>query len=380
MPTPSARSLANLETSASTARVLNLLHVWRANKHDLEYQARPFFEDQTLNKALIIKHRLRHDEESLFPKRRSVGTKIVIPVEPTDLRLGGRGVFVDEKRFHEKIESLVASGSVSDADYVLLTYLDNLPSLDPFITREQMKRKGFHPAPCYFRINEADMRSMKAFVHAEIQSLVTLSLGASAGGDAGTYTAKLVSKLLSDEIDSDMEPFRLTLKLSEEEYREGIFCWKGFLYYKWCLKAIVPRMDTVSPAIAAIKPLERTNRETQESIERSKSNISVALRDTFSKVVYTLDAYDAAYAGLTKKGDATLFRDFLLGAPSMFSALGERLGALEHMVSFWSYRFPQGKTVQVYLNELLDIFRDFEESLNGVAPKSMASAGLTSNW
>ena len=37
------------------------------------------------------------------------------------------------------------------------------------------------------------------------------------------------------------------------------------------------------------------------------------------------------------------FRDFLLRAPYMFLELGEKMGAISHIVSFWRYRFPPGR-------------------------------------
>ena len=58
-----------------------------------------------------------------------------------------------------------------------------------------------------------------------------------------------------------------------------------------------------------------------------------------------------------------LDREFLLSAPAMFCDLGERLGAVNHIVSFWNFRFPQGKMPIVTGPELVDILADFEESL-----------------
>ena len=39
------------------------------------------------------------------------------------------------------------------------------------------------------------------------------------------------------------------------------------------------------------------------------------------------------------------FRDFLLSAPYMFLELGEKMGAISHIVSFWRYRFPKDRTL-----------------------------------
>ena len=53
------------------------------------------------------------------------------------------------------------------------------------------------------------------------------------------------------------------------------------------------------------------------------------------------------------------FRDFLLSAPYMFLELGEKLGAISHIVSFWRYRFPPGSPHQIDAEELTAIFQDF---------------------
>jgi len=53
-----------------------------------------------------------------------------------------------------------------------------------------------------------------------------------------------------------------------------------------------------------------------------------------------------------------------LNAPAMFCELGERLGAVSHIVSFWNFRFPQGRLPVVTGPELMDIFTDFESSLS----------------
>ena len=49
---------------------------------------------------------------------------------------------------------------------------------------------------------------------------------------------------------------------------------------------------------------------------------------------------------LVEKQTPKTFRDFLLSAPHMFLELGEKLGAISHIVSFWRYRFPTGHARQ----------------------------------
>jgi hypothetical protein len=84
---------------------------------------------------------------------------------------------------------------------------------------------------------------------------------------------------------------------------------------------------------------------------------------TVDSVNEMLGVYDKAYASLTQDGQPTGFRDFLLKAPAMFMALGEQTGAVQHIVSFWRYRFPPRKPAMIAPEELMDIFMDFEDSL-----------------
>ena len=90
------RNLAHLEESASTARVLNLLRVYRRQRNNPAYSENPLFQSPTLNRSIILKHRLRRNERDLFFDARKTATKIIIPIDGAELKLGGRFVFVNQ--------------------------------------------------------------------------------------------------------------------------------------------------------------------------------------------------------------------------------------------------------------------------------------------
>ena len=66
-----------------------------------------------------------------------------------------------------------------------------------------------------------------------------------------------------------------------------------------------------------------------------------------------------SFADLVAHQAPKTFRDFLLSAPYMFLELGEKLGAISHIVSFWRYRFPSGASHAIDGDELSAIFQDF---------------------
>lgn len=355
------RNLAHLTRSASTARVLNLLKVAQEHGHADDWAARPMFQTPALNTALIIKHRLRRNEVDVFNSRRQVATKIVIPIDSDDLKSGGRYVFVNQRGFEA---SLLETFGVdpSHPDVHVLRLMDELPSLDPFLLREQLRRAGVDPAPCYFALSEADLDRMTAFVEGEIEPLVTLSLGPDV--TAVGSVRKMAATILSNRSGARMEALRQTLRLDAEQYEEGVFCWKGFLYYKWALKSLMAEVLAVADAVWSARPVGPVDVHAREYLDRGRDVLRRRILKTCEDAHQTLAVYDRAYAALTVEGDPTAFRDFLLEAPAMFSRLGEQLGAIQHVVSFWRFRFAPG-SAQVGVEELIDIFMDFETGLRG---------------
>src|SRR5438445_11953798 len=94
---------------------------------------------------------------------------------------------------------------------------------------------------------------MQRFVSGEISKLVELAYGGGASGAPDANISKLVTLLLSGEVDARLAPLRLTLGLEGENFREGVFSWKGFLYYKWVLNTLWPELREVITELAEIK-------------------------------------------------------------------------------------------------------------------------------
>ncbi|MCA0368190.1 MAG: hypothetical protein LCH57_09045 [Proteobacteria bacterium] len=365
------RSLEHLKGSASTARVLNLLRVWEENGdsradgavRNPDWAARPIFRTTALNRALFIKHRLRRNETDLFTGRRQVATKVIIPIDEDDLKTGGRYLFVNQIGFERMMMEAFGVPS-SHPDLETLRLIDKLPSLDPFLLREQLRRGGLDPSPCYFSISDSDLQRMLAFVRSEIEPLVTLSLGGDTIAVASDSASRMAAKILSNTPGDQLDALRLTLRLAPEQYQEGVFCWKGFLYYKWTLSALLGDVAAVAEAVRTIKPIGKTDDAAREFLTRSRDVLRARIIKTCDEVSRTLRVYDDAYSKLTREGQPTAFRDFLLDAPAMFAKLGDQLGAVQHIVSYWRFRFAPGAP-PANVEELMDIFMDFETGLLG---------------
>jgi hypothetical protein len=338
---------------ASTSRVLNLHQIARQHGADPEFQQKPLFLSPVINRSFVLKHRLRADETYLFSAPRAVATKIIIPFDNDDLKAGGYGMFVGERSYSDMLRQAGHyKPAALESDMAVLGRINALPSLDPFLLREQLRFHNIEVAPCYFPISEGDRRQMQEFAERELSRLVLL-----VGGQSDS--ARFVGAMLSNDLDQKLAPLRETLGLSGEEFREGVFSWRGFLYYKWSMLDFWPEVMNVLRDLKGFQPARQTTAEQKSFLAGARRTIIQAVRDNGEAVTKALSVYDHAYGDLVANQSPKIFRDFLLSAPTMFLDLGEKLGAVSHIVSLWKHRFAPGLRSKVDADELSTIFHDF---------------------
>ena len=356
------RSLSLLEQSGATARVLNLGAAARRGP-PADAEAKPLFHNTQLNRSIILKHRLRRDEQELFGGLRLQATKVVMPIDANDLDVGAQAMFVGQRGYPEMLNSILGVQSrFASHDRMVLQILDECSTLDPFVVRERLRRHGIEPSPHYFEIGAADMSRMYAFVAREIGPLARQSETEAAIPIEGA--TRLSRKLLSNQADVETEPLRQTLKLDPAEYREGVFCWKAFLYYKWRLEDSREPLRQTMREIAAAQPAFAVIQKELLGLQaRLRSLVDAALKSIAADVA----VYDMAYANLVRAGDPAPFRQFLLTGPSLFDRLGEGVAALQHLITYWRYRVPGAETT-LDPADLREILVEFIQSLHAFEP------------
>lgn len=367
--TPSSdgrRDLSLIRASGSTARVLNLALVFERFGQSEDFLERPLFRNHKLNRALILKHAVRVHERGLFERPEPHTTKIVFPFSATELGIGGTSAMVGERKFTQLLRKAVgAEGDKDDfeADCELLTLLHELPSFDPFLLREQLKRAGHQPARCFFDVSDADVASMLVFVQAAIAPLVGAAFGA-AGRRAEKLSMRLAEKLMTDENAQLLSPLRDTMRLSIGEFAEGAFAWKGFLYYKWTLNDLVVRQGAFGSRFSGCT-VDSEDRRVRYEIDKLKKDVLSQMDRVLIRATQMMHVYDSAFMAMAR-GDPTLFREFLIQAPAQFLPLGEALGAVKHIHSFWGFRFPEKTPLRLEAEEFQDMLQEFERMLNGI--------------
>jgi hypothetical protein len=360
-------SLANLSRSSSTDRVLNLSTVYQDFRNTPEYTQAPLFKNPRLNKSIFLKHTLRaHEREEGAYDRMSV-TKVILPFDTSDLSLGGYSCFLHDMEVEKTISALFGGDISSEPfrrDMQILRVLDSIPTFDPFLLRERLKRDGLVVSRCYFALSEADANRMREYVQGEIQKIVRLAVSHSSGHLE--QASVLTHKLMTDETNASLEPLRQVLQLSGEEWRDGVFAWKGFLYYSWNIDAITKFMPEVQRQFLESRIKGATRTEMQE-IEAIRRRISCCLAYLSGIANDGVQLYRSAYKDLIE-GKPSTFQEFLRNSPARFLEVGEAFGMIMHIKSFWQFRCRNlGSTLTA--DEALDVFRDFDRQFSAIYEK-----------
>jgi hypothetical protein len=358
------RSLKSLSDNASTSRVLNLSRTYGLFKGDVGYLSRPFFHDQSLNRAMFVKHRLRRDETYLLPDAPSVATKIIFPFDSTMLRSGGRSIFIGQTGFVQAMSQVMGPDTrYTKRDFDVLGVLAHLPSLDPFLLKEFLARKKIEPADCYFDISVADMTRMFEFASQEIGELITLAFGGVGGGVDSPAIARLVDAMMARDAGERLDPLRATLGLSGQAFDDGVFSWKGFLYYKWQFGEVAKNLNRIMSELDLMRFDDRPTAADLEGLTAQKVKLRKSIRSAARECTAILSLYDDAFRDLVDRGKAAAFRKFLIEAPRLFVDLGSSMGTISHIVSYWNHRFPEEAALSMNSDEFALVLLDFQSSL-----------------
>jgi len=82
------------------------------------------------------------------------------------------------------------------------------------------------------------------------------------------------------------------MRLEGEAYREGVFSWKGFLYYKWVLSDLAPKLGAVVKELPLLRATGHRDRDSVTYIEKARVRLLEAINQRRREVAAALQVYD----------------------------------------------------------------------------------------
>jgi hypothetical protein len=367
--------VANLKlivAMSSSARILNLHALAAEHPTEPDFYDKPMFLHPVLNRSIIVKHNVRPGEEERLAPRRFNATKIIFPFDPDDLNLGGQYLFVDQPDFVQALTRHLEFGETApERDVEVLRILDRLPTLDPFLVREALAKHRIEVDSAYYQFSELDKVNMLAFVERQIEALIELCFGEIKLHD---FRAKRLSQLLLADADNpELEPLQKTLRMEGDQFLEAMFAWKGFLYYRWRAQELAPALKRTMRSIGRINA-RRYDTDGLRFVISAKELLESTITKNWREISQHLRLYNRAYEGLTEGQNPEGFRNFLSNGSNLFLELGDRIGRLEQLVSFWDHRLNQHHAGGMSPDDVMDAMRDLLQGLSIWPSKSKPPA------
>ena len=357
--------LSLLKRGGSTSRVIDLVSTREKFSDTAGWARDPMFRNMRLNRGFVVKHTLRAWEREQLGGDRHSATKVIIPISDKDLDLGGHSIFVESAEFERQLaDHLGLRPDSADfvADIARLRALASLPSFDPYLLLEYFRRAGERIDPCYFRIADDELARISEFTAAQIDLLVRKAVGGA--GDAATMakSRRLAKVLFEDENSDQLRVLRDALRMTEAEYRDGVFGWKGTLYYSWRAKECYAELVAFMNDLKSLRVTGLSAEDRSEMRTMTASILQLAL-GRWNRLQAKLDAYQGEFEQFVSRGDPAALKAFMSRAPELFVEMGEDIGRLQHVASYWKF-WTKGRRVQTLSGmEAFDLLPDFEAAL-----------------
>ena len=366
--------LSLLKRGGSTSRVIDLVSVKERYSETPGWAANPMFRTPRLNKSFVVKHTLRAWEREQLGGNRTTATKVIVPISDVNLDLGGHSIFVEDLGFDRQLANHlgISPGQLDFvADVERLRALAELPSFDPYLLHEFFRRNGETIDECYFVISDDELQRISRFVAAQIDTLVQKAMGAD--GDATTLSKsqKLAKVLFEDEDSPQLTVIREALRMTQQEYRDGVFGWKGTLYYSWRSGDCYADMVEFLRSLKGLHIVGLVGSDKAE-IRTIMSSIAQLATGRWNRLKTQLDAYHTEFDTFVQRGDPAALKNFMTRAPELFVEMGEDLGRLQHVTAYWRFWTKDRRGKALSAQEAFDLLPDFEAALQTTTMKDAA--------
>ena len=142
-----------------------------------------------------------------------------------------------------------------------------------------------------------------------------------------------------------------------------MFCWKAVLYYRWRSRLLWPEVKATRQAIGAVDT-HRFDADSRRLAGAAIGELEALMGDSERRIAEMFRVYDDVFEALTEARTPEPFRRFLSDGPRLFARLGERMGRLEQLVSFWQHQFPDRKTRHLAPEAIVDGLHSLTNALS----------------
>lgn len=319
-----------------------------------------FFKSKQMNRLVLIKDAIPENEAR--DAKNSIGTKLYFPFNENDIYEGGRTIFLHDRHIERAFADNFGEGALKPDDLAhdmrLLSLLDRLPSLDPFLMKDVLRNEGFTINSAYFEVGKELWDQIEAYILQSFEPLVKAAFPDAMGSDEKARL--LVQKIWEGRDLETLRPLAAAFQLPKGQELEIFAAWKGINFYAFQFEKAKPLMldlmawlKDVQIPVGVASNAERAEYKAQLDASRNLMRNEWQLADTIIRDYQ--ESYDKLFK---KKLGAADFLAFLKTSNKAYWDIGNALGKTGHASYCWnviSKRYPGRKLPWEQLREIIQL-------------------------
>lgn len=370
---------------SGSSRVLNLLdrtltlrqeaaRKAATNEAASDSQREPlFFRTRKANNLVLLKYSPTGAERDTLSDGRPVQTKLYLAFNERNIYEGGKSILLSDPQLDAVMaEHLAASAEMNADDFyhdrMLLSVIDSLPSLDPFLIRDRLEIEAIAVNEAYLDIPAAELAAIKTFVREKMAAVASFAMQGEQNPQDSVLAVDRLTQKLWEAKDSDaLKPVIDAFRIDPADAPAIVYAWKGTIYFDYEFTRHQEKWRRVGNWLAGggAVPRDTGFGSQMADIARLRDEARIARENTWMKVSGLLQKYQQSFDALfVNKENGAAFIDFLKNSKETFWALGDGLSRLSHSHNIWdrsTERFPMRKLPAAQLIDLLDGIRRIHE-------------------
>lgn len=320
-----------------------------------------FFRNKALNMIVLIKDSVpESDRRAGAPM---VGTKLYFPFNETNIYEGGRTIFLHDRHIKPAIAGHYGEGALTkdalETDMHILSILDGLPSLDPFLMKDVFLRHKIDMNQDYFEVSQEAWEEIEAFMLQQFESLVRAAFPESESSE--DKARQLIDKMWEARDIVALRPLIDAFRLPLEGALDIFSSWKGIVYYSFQYqREQVHILDMFKWLKENEGPFPSVPAAEAKEMLGAVAFTKERLRSEWQTIETHVNNYKDSYDKMFKyKVSSTEFMTFLKNSNEIYWKLGNSLGKVNHGIYCWEVmtkRYKERKLPWAQLQEIMRLF------------------------
>lgn len=322
--------------------------------------ARLFFRNKPLNTIALIKDTVPESDRK--PGAPFVGTKLYFPFNNDNIYEGGRTIFLYERHVEAAIIGQYGEGAITKESLVedmkILSILDRLPSLDPFLLKDVFLRQKIPMTEAYFEVSEEAWSEIETFMLQRFEPLVRAAFPEEAAAGDDTKARMLIDKIWEARDIDALQPLITAFRLPQHEALDIFSSWRGIVYYSFQYQKEQSHLvDLIKWLKENEAPATGVPASENKEMQTMLAFVFEQVRKEWQTIEDIVRAYQSSYDKMFKdKITSTDFLAFLKGSNETYWKIGNSLGKTNHAIYCWDVmtsRFEGRKLPWVQKQEMV---------------------------